>query len=55
MIDAPFYTNQIEIIRSVVKSLPVGYSLYVKENPGQVSREWRDINEYKEIMNIPNT
>ena len=55
LIDAPFYTNQIEIIRSVVKSLPVGYSLYVKENPAQVSREWRDINEYKEIMNIPNT
>ena len=55
LIDAPFYTNQIEIIRSIVKSLPVGYSLYVKENPAQVSREWRDINEYKEIMNIPNT
>ena len=55
LIDAPFYTNQIELIRSVAKSLPVGHKLYVKENPSQVSREWRDINEYKIIMNIPNT
>ena len=55
LIDAPFYTNQIELIRSVAKSLPVGHKLYVKENPSQVSREWRDTDEYKSIMNIPNT
>tara|TARA_Y100000310_G_C20703955_1_gene832905 strand:- start:11178 stop:12677 length:1500 start_codon:yes stop_codon:yes gene_type:complete len=55
LIDAPFHTNQIEIIRNIAKSLPVGYTLYVKENPSQVSREWRDIDEYKSIMKIPNT
>ena len=55
LIDAPFYTNQIEIIRNIAKSLPIGYSLYVKENPSQISREWRNIDEYKSIMKIPNT
>ena len=55
MIDAPFHTNQIEIISNVAKSLPVGYRLYVKENPSQISREWRDIDEYKTLMSIPNT
>ena len=55
LIDAPFYTNQIEIIRTVAKSLPIDFKLVIKENPGQVSREWRKISEYKEIMEIPNT
>lgn len=50
----PYYTNQIEIIRHIAKSLPVGYKLYVKENPSQVTREWRKISDYKEIMDIPN-
>jgi len=54
LIDAPFHTNQTEIIRSVAKSLPVGHKLYVKENPSQITREWRDIHEYKSIMEIPN-
>lgn len=51
---APFFTNQIEMIRSIAKSLPVGYELYVKENPAQINREWRKISEYKEIIEIPN-
>ena len=54
LIGAPFYTNQIEIIRSIAKSLPIGYKLYVKENPAQKIRFWRSISEYKEIINIPN-
>jgi hypothetical protein len=54
LIAAPFCTNQIEIIRHVAKSLPVGYKLYVKETPAAVTRSWRSISEYKEIMNIPN-
>lgn len=54
LINAPLYTNQIEIIRNIARSLPIGYALYVKENPSQVSREWRSISEYKEIMLIPN-
>ena len=38
LIDTPFYTDQIEIIRTVAKSLPVNYRLIVKENPGQSHR-----------------
>jgi len=55
LLDAPFYTNQIETTRNIAKSLPVGYVLYVKEHPTQGrSRGWRPISEYKEIMEIPN-
>lgn len=54
LIDSPFFTNQIEIIRTVAKALPIGYRLYVKENPAQVGREWRPIYQYKEIMKLPN-
>ena len=54
LIGAPFYTNSIELIRNIVKSLPVNYKLYVKEHPAQLSRDWRRISDYKEIMNIPN-
>ena len=54
LIDAPFYTNQIEIIRIIAKSLPVDYRLLVKENPSQISREWRSTSDYKKIMSIPN-
>ena len=54
LINAPFYTNQIEIIRHIAKSLPINYTLVVKENPAQVSRDWRSLSDYKEIMEIPN-
>lgn len=54
LIGAPFSTNQIEIIRTVAKSLPIEYKLYVKEHPGQVGREWRPTSQYKEISEIPN-
>ena len=54
LVNSPFQTNQIEIIRHIVKSLPAGFKLYVKENPAQRTREWRSISEYSEIMNIPN-
>lgn len=54
LITAPYYTNQIEVIRHIVKSLPVDYQLYVKENPNAASRDWRSIHEYREILKIPN-
>ncbi len=52
---APFYTNQIEVIRHVAKSLPIDYTLYVKEHPAEIIRGWRTISDYKEILDIPNT
>lgn len=54
LIGAPFFTNQVELVRHIVKSLPVGYNLLVKEHPIQKSREWRPISEYNEIIKIPN-
>jgi len=54
LLSAPFYTNQIEVIRSIGKSVPPGYTIYVKENPTQSIRYWRPIDEYREIQSIPN-
>ena len=54
LLAAPYYTNQLEVIRHIAKSLPIGYKLYVKENPAQVIRYWRSISEYHDIMKIPN-
>jgi hypothetical protein len=54
LILAPFYTNQIEVIRHVAKSLPVDYKIYVKENPAEEVRRWKPISQYREIMDIPN-
>ena len=55
LLSAPFYNNQLEIIKQIAKSLPVGYKLYVKEHPTQgKGRGWRPISVYKQIMQIPN-
>ena len=54
LIATPFYTNQLEVIRHIAKSLPPGYKLYVKEHFSQLLREWREISYYKEIIEIPN-
>ena len=54
LIETPFYTNQIEFVRNIVKSLPINYTLYVKEHPTQSMRHWRSKKWYSEIMNIPN-
>jgi capsule polysaccharide modification protein KpsS len=53
LIQAPNYTNQIEVITNIAKSLPTGYELYVKEHPGSVFREWRPVSDYKKIMKLP--
>jgi len=54
LISAPFFTDQLEIIKNIAKSLPIDYKLFVKEAPGQFVRYWRPISEYKKIMEIPN-
>jgi len=53
-ISAPFYTNQIEVITSIAKSLPVEYKLFVKEHPAMDLKEGRPISFYKELMKLPN-
>ena len=54
LIGAPFYLNQVDIIKNVAKSLPVGYKLVVKDHSVMKFRGWRSISECKEIMNLPN-
>ena len=54
LLAAPFFTNQIELIRNIAKSLPVSHKLLVKEHPAQETREWRAISDYNKIMKIPN-
>ena len=54
LIQAPNYTNQVEVVTNIAKSLPTGYELYVKEHPGNVFREWRSVSDYKKIMKLPN-
>ena len=54
LIASPYFTNQLETIRHVAKSLPPGFRLYVKEHYSQSLREWRKIQYYKEILEIPN-
>ena len=51
---SPFFTNQIEVIRHVAKSIPIDYELYVKDHIFAEFRGWRDVHEYKEIMENPN-
>ena len=54
LIAAPFHTNLIELVTHIVKSLPVGYKLYVKDHQGMDTRDWRSFSFYKKIMDLPN-
>ena len=54
LIESPFYTDQIEFITNIVKSIPPGYTLYLKEHPSQETRHWREQKWYRTVMDIPN-
>ena len=54
LIASPFYTNQLEVLKNVAKSLPIDYFLFVKEHPSQSLNNWRKIEYYKQILKIPN-
>jgi hypothetical protein len=54
LVGSPFFTNQIETVRHIAKSIPVDHKLYVKEHPTQSIRGWREISFYKQILCIPN-
>jgi hypothetical protein len=49
---APFWTDQINLIRQISKSLPIHFKLYVKEHPGMI--RYRPFSYYKELKKIPN-
>jgi len=54
LLGAPFYLDQIGIIKNVAKTLPIGYKLLVKDHFVMKTRGWRSIRECKEIMDLPN-
>jgi len=54
LITAPFYSDQIEVITNIAKSLPVGYKLYVKEHGSMGLYFWRDQSFYKDIIKLQN-
>lgn len=49
---APFYENQIALVRNIALAAPFGYKIYVKEHPHMV--EVRPRWYYRELLNIPN-
>lgn len=53
-IDAPYYTNQIELITNIAKSLPIGIKLLVKEHPVMKNFGWREKDFYEKILELPN-
>jgi hypothetical protein len=54
LIPATFYTNQLEVITNIAKSIPIDYQLFVKEHPMQKIKGWREISFYKNIMKLLN-
>lgn len=49
-----FYSDQINIIKNIAQSLPIGIDLLVKEHPVMWMVGWRNKNFYKQIMKLPN-
>lgn len=54
LITCPFYSDQINVITNIAKSLPIGYTLYVKEHGSMELLFWRDQSFYKKIIQLPN-
>ena len=52
--NAPFFTDQVEVIKHVAKSVPIDYKVYVKDHIHGHFRGWRDIKQYEEIRDIQN-
>ena len=53
-ISAPYYTDQIEVIRNIARSIPIDYILYVKDHPLSHTVGFRTKNFYQEILKLPN-
>jgi hypothetical protein len=49
---APFHANQLALIESVSKAVPVGYQVLVKEHPGMSGE--RSLHYYKELKKLHN-
>lgn len=49
---APYYADQINLIKNIAKSLPIHFKLYVKEHPSM--HGFRPSSYYKQLIKIPN-
>ncbi len=54
LLGAPFHINQVEIVKQIAQSLPIGYKLLVKDHTVMESRGWRSISEMKKLMEMSN-
>jgi len=55
LIQAPYFVDQISLIKNIAKSIPVNYVLYVKEHPVMKKHAgWRELNFYKQLLDLPN-
>jgi len=54
LIRAPFHINQVEVVKHIAQSIPLGYTLAVKDHKNMSVRGWRSISDNKEIMELPN-
>jgi len=54
LVSGQYFDNQLSMISNIAKSIPIGYKLFVKENPSQGTIGWRDESFYKYIMSLPN-
>lgn len=52
MLYAPFFTDQLYVIKQISRSLPISYKLYVKEHPAMAG--YRSRSYYKKIKKNPN-
>ncbi len=52
MLVAPFYIDQLWLVKQTARSLPVNAKLYVKDHPAMVANRPRSF--YKELAKIPN-
>ena len=54
LIQAAYWTNQLEIIQHIAKSIPIDYVLCVKEHPLMKNTHWHKSSFYKQMISIPN-
>lgn len=56
-VGAPYFTDQNSVAKSIARSLPINFKLYVKDHPAQLTLTtmWkRSIAYYQEILDLPN-
>jgi hypothetical protein len=52
-VEAPFWTNQLDVISTIAKSLPADCHLFVKEHPNSLGL--RSFSFYRKVRSLPNT